>query len=339
MLSRYFLGANSKDGFHSLYGSFPPDRSAILHIIKSGPGTGKSGFMRAVGKRAEGHGLAVQYVLCSGDPDSLDGVYIPALHEAWADGTAPHVLEPEFFGVNGDYVNLGAFCRTPLINADRGNVRELTKAYRSEYKKAYACLSSAASLKNSRVLPQSENNAVKLVNELFSQLPPVEKHFDYVNRVFLSAISCKGIIHLSNSISALCKHIFRLDAFTLQTAADEAIKRGLPLYLGSSPLEPEKADAVVLPLHSVAFVGSDWPTEEAESIENIVFPCSERQETDELANSILDLACRHLASAKALHDELEAVYRPYMDFTALSAFTENELDRIFDGKSNGTDYI
>ena len=44
MIQRYFLGANSKDGFVSLYGDFPPDGS-FLHIIKGGPGTGKSGFM------------------------------------------------------------------------------------------------------------------------------------------------------------------------------------------------------------------------------------------------------------------------------------------------------
>ena len=32
---------------------------------------------------------------------------------------------------------------------------------------------------------------------------------------------------------------------------------------------------------------------------------------------------------KALHDELEAVYRPYMDFAALTDFTEAEIARIF----------
>ena len=79
MTSTYFLGANSAQGFYSLYGGFPP-RSGFLHIIKGGPGTGKSGFMRAIGSEAERRGMDVEYVLCSGDPDSLDGVYIPALN-------------------------------------------------------------------------------------------------------------------------------------------------------------------------------------------------------------------------------------------------------------------
>ena len=41
----YFLAANSGRGFFSLYDGFPPE-GAFLHIIKGGPGTGKSGFMR-----------------------------------------------------------------------------------------------------------------------------------------------------------------------------------------------------------------------------------------------------------------------------------------------------
>ena len=52
MEQTYFLGANSKDGFYSLYGGFPADKNAFLHIIKGGPGTGKSGFMRALGDAA-----------------------------------------------------------------------------------------------------------------------------------------------------------------------------------------------------------------------------------------------------------------------------------------------
>ena len=33
--------------------------------------------------------------------------------------------------------------------------------------------------------------------------------------------------------------------------------------------------------------------------------------------------------AKALHDELELQYRPYMDFPALTDYTNAEIERIF----------
>jgi predicted kinase len=38
----FFLGANSESGFYSLYDQFCSDREDTLHIIKGGPGTGKS---------------------------------------------------------------------------------------------------------------------------------------------------------------------------------------------------------------------------------------------------------------------------------------------------------
>ena len=73
MNMRYFLGANSRRGFYSLYDSFPPGEASFLHIIKGGPGTGKSGFMRRLAAAAEEKGLEVETGHCSRDLDSLDG--------------------------------------------------------------------------------------------------------------------------------------------------------------------------------------------------------------------------------------------------------------------------
>ena len=73
----YFLGANSCQGFYSLYKEFCSAEGDFLHLIKAGPGGGKSGFMRKIAKAAEDRGLEVEYLICSGDPDSLDGIYIP----------------------------------------------------------------------------------------------------------------------------------------------------------------------------------------------------------------------------------------------------------------------
>ena len=114
----YFLGANSRRGFFSLYDQFPPEGS-FLHVIKGGPGTGKSTLLKAIADRAEARGLEVHRVLCSGDPDSLDGVAIPTLALAWVDGTAPHITEPGLFGVTGDYWNLTRFLTVPFSDGER----------------------------------------------------------------------------------------------------------------------------------------------------------------------------------------------------------------------------
>ena len=91
----YFLGANSYRGFYSLYDDLIslPDVSRLF-IIKGGAGCGKSTFMKTIATAANDAGLDVERVLCSGDPESLDGIFIPRLRVAYVDGTAPHAAVP-----------------------------------------------------------------------------------------------------------------------------------------------------------------------------------------------------------------------------------------------------
>ena len=92
---QYFLGGNTPQGFYSLYHQLSdPDQFRAVYIIKSGPGSGKSSLMRRVGRHVQATGLDTEEVLCSGDPDSLDALIVPALGAAIVDGTAPQGAVP-----------------------------------------------------------------------------------------------------------------------------------------------------------------------------------------------------------------------------------------------------
>ena len=140
MTQSYFLGANSAYGFHSCYESFCTAPDDFLYIIKGGPGSGKSTFMKKIGAAAEHAGLDVHYVFCSGDPDSLDGVYLPKLHLGYVDGTAPHVIEPAYPGVGGCYLDFSRYFDVSALRALGGEIRHLNAAYKAEYQSAYAFL-------------------------------------------------------------------------------------------------------------------------------------------------------------------------------------------------------
>ena len=71
----FFLGANSEEGFFSLYDQLLGGRLDDLMILKGGPGCGKSTFMRRMGAAMERAGERIVYINCSGDPDSLDGSF------------------------------------------------------------------------------------------------------------------------------------------------------------------------------------------------------------------------------------------------------------------------
>lgn len=143
-IKHYFLGANGPKGFVSLYREFcSPDSGNFLWVIKGGPGCGKSTFMKKIGKAAEESGWDVEYVLCSSDPDSLDGVLIPQWHVGYADGTAPHVLDVSFPAAAGAYLDLGQFYDIDAIRPELPRLRALTEKNQALYREAYRALREA----------------------------------------------------------------------------------------------------------------------------------------------------------------------------------------------------
>lgn len=322
MIQRYFLGANAEDGFRSLYGGFPPDPAAFLHIIKGGPGTGKSSFMRALGQAAEQRGQEVHYVICSGDPDSLDGVYLPALSQAWVDGTAPHVLEPGCFQVDSDYVNLGSFCRGPIRGADARRVKELLRDNKRQYREAQRFLRAAGALLPEETPPSPL--ALSQLTELLEQtLPQGREAAEPLPPRFLHAISCKGELWLTEELRALCPQLVRVSAAMLRAAQAYG---GLPC---PAPLRPERLEALLFPEAGLALVDRSWPVNVELDLSLSAPPSAEEQAQFQSARALMERAVTHLRRAKALHDELEAIYKGYMDFPALNDYTREELARLF----------
>ena len=313
----FFLAANSGQGFTSLYDGFPGE-GQFLHIIKGGPGTGKSGFMRKIRDAAQAKGCDTVSILCSGDPDSLDGLSVPALGQAWVDGTAPHVREPVLFGVDFDYVNLGRFCRLPLSDADRTRARTLNRAYKEKYSAAYAQLEAAAALETAEELQDAavSREETARVKALLDTLPD-QPGGCMAEKRFLSAISCQGALFLNDTVSMLCKQIYHLrgGSSVLAQAAAWAKQKCSRVILCPRPLLPRQLEAVLLPELSLAFLRAPAP---------LMVPRGERL----LSGEAMSAAVEALREAKRLHDSLEAVYRPYMDFEALSKYTEEAIEEL-----------
>ena len=107
---KYFLGANSGEGFVSHFGdSYNCFDGWRAFIIKGGPGTGKSSFMKYIAVNAADRGYEAVLCPCSSDPDSLDGLIIKDLKTVIIDGTAPHTVEPVYPGACEEIINLGVF--------------------------------------------------------------------------------------------------------------------------------------------------------------------------------------------------------------------------------------
>ena len=344
----YFLGANSCQGFYSLYEEFCRAEGDYLHLIKAGPGGGKSGFMRRIAKAAEDRGLEVEYLICSGDPDSLDGIYIPKLHLGYLDATAPHVTEPRYFGFDSCYVNLGRFCSA----SPDDKIREYTDKYHAMYKRAYAFLAAAGEVKRAEI-PEliSEKTIDKVKNKARSAFSRELGSFrslsarGQVRRRFIRCISCKGELCLSDSVQELCKRIYLLDDrcgladVYLREIGDIARGRCVEVILCPSPLCPELLDAVLLPEYGLGFVSASaadiknpWRHVRLDALiptESMKVHRPELKRAGKLYCALTAEGINWLKKAKEYHDLLEKAYNPHVDFKSLNAFCDSEIGRIF----------
>ena len=273
-MKNYFLGANSADGFYSLYDGFCPSGGGnFLWILKGGPGCGKSTFMKTIAAAAENAGLAVERVWCSGDPDSLDGVFIPAKKVGYMDGTAPHAMEPRFPAADSLCLDLGQFYDVDAIRPLLPQIRELYGQYKSCYRRAYQLLSAASE---------------KIVPALWQRQTPA---------CFCRAITCRGLVDLieSDPIPVTRKE--------LDDLAQSAVSRGTRVLDLRSPLHPLRSEGILL--------------EE----DGLCYRCSEEALS-------LPAVFEELREAKRLHDLLESVYHPHVDFAGVEKFAGNHCKKL-----------
>ncbi len=127
--THFFLGRQQRSGLSEsispLLRAGKPLRSAGP---QGGPGAGKSTMMRAIGQAMEKKGEQVEYLYCSGDPSSLDGVHIPRIRTAVVDGTAPHVCRAPIPAAVDRYVNLGQFYDVAAAKAARRDIVHYAQA-------------------------------------------------------------------------------------------------------------------------------------------------------------------------------------------------------------------
>lgn len=318
MQTYFFLGANSPEGFYSLYDGFTDPAAERLFIIKSGPGSGKSTFMRLIAEENVRNGGGVEYIKCSGDPDSLDGVRLLEKGFAFVDGTAPHVIEPTYSGSGDVYVDLSRFYDHGGIRAAHEKIMELTSAYKAKYADAYRLIR-AASLARGPI-GSDPGPADSIGRALF----PPRGRLGREKRRFLSAVSCLGRVTLWETVPELAGRVVRVEGDSsafLARLGSVALASGYDTIRCPKPVFPSETEALFVPELSLAFV--------PEGYEGAVADCVTLSPavTGRYYDGLIDEAIESLKDAKALHDELEAEYNPYVDFDGVRRLAREYAER------------
>lgn len=349
--THFFLGANSGQGFQNLFPRFcAPEDHHDLIVLKGGPGVGKSTLMRAVGKAMEDRGEAVEYLYCSGDPQSLDGVHIPRIRTAIVDGTAPHVVEPQYPAAVDRYVNLGRFYDIAAAKEARAEVVRYTKAVSAAYQRAYRAFGAARQMSDSAAALMLEGlDAGKLLRRtdgiIGRELRGKGSGGKDAYR-FLGSLTCQGPVWRFDTVQALCPKVYQIQdvyglaAPVLQRLHGAAAARGYRSIVCPDPEHMDRIQHLLLPELELAFVTSragmiySGPSYRKVRLDAMIDPAYHKRYKARLkfsarvADALREEGLEALREAKAAHDQLEAVYHPHVDFEGVSRCAAAEVERI-----------
>jgi DNA helicase HerA-like ATPase len=355
-IKNYYAGSNSSQGFYSLY------EDAIkgldrLYILKGGPGTGKSTFMRKIGLVMMDKGYELEYLHCSSDNKSIDGIIIPELKVGVVDGTAPHVIEPKYPGVIEKIIDLGAFRNDAYLSQYRNIIISLTNDISTSFKAAYTTMQEAKRihLKKEEIYVDSMSfekaNGITedLIRSIFG-VPFEKEEKPKVKKRFFGAATPKGAVNFIDNITEDLSRRFIIKgrpgsgkSTLMKKIGKQAEEKGLSVEYYPCAFDPGSMDMVIIPSLSVAVVDGTAPhVVDPFRLNDVVVDmfqlCMdttvEKTHSDELLKlntayqNKMTLATNFLSEAKRLHDRLEEYYKQAMDFEKVDSKRDEVLEEI-----------
>lgn len=338
----YFAGANTARGFCSCFDHIlPKDQQKRMYYIKGGPGVGKSTLMKRFAKAAEEHDAETTYFHCSSDPDSLDGVSLPALGIGLMDGTAPHVYDPAVPGARDTLLSLGDFLDEKALVPHAGEIAGIQRQISARFQRCYRYLAASEQVLCAAPLTVENTAKARTLAADLTQLMPLRGGAGSVRQLFASAFTPKGRVDVTDfslferRVTVDCP--FGAHATGLmQRITEKATERGLHVIQLLDPLIPERIAHVVIPAHGLAFcTGQRTENTSGEWIEaDALFdPTGEPEREQSFDRNACELlwqrATEQLTAAKNLHDDLERFYVQNMDFEKWQQVLDGLIERHF----------
>ena len=258
-----FPGSNTPFGFYSYYNNImPQDNANKIFIIKGGPGTGKSSFMKKVAIYFADKKIPIEYHHCSADPNSLDGIVIIPAKVAIIDGTFPHALDPQTPGAIDEIINFAPFWDETAIRANKASIMETNKKRKHLFAMAYFYLGGAKQVYDAyaktqkssldqEAFTQMEND---ILQTIFSSNNPNSMVQGKARHLFGTAITPDGFADYLPSIIGNTGEIYQIidsPGASAQNLMDLIMNKALELGFSPqcyhSPIINEKIEDLVIP--------------------------------------------------------------------------------------------
>jgi hypothetical protein len=349
-----FPGGNTAYGFYSFYGEIlrQEDAERII-VLKGGPGVGKSTFLKRIGEAALQKGLDTEFLHCSSDNNSLDGIHIPGLKTAVIDGTAPHVVDPKTPAAVDEILNFGDFWDAAGIRKSKAAILSLTGSISACFARAYRYLKAARAVaEDSEAIYGSAADTqgmAQLAGEVTSELFRDEDFSEKPGRtrkLFLSAITPNGLLHyiddsiVGHTVYAIKGALGLKACGLLEKIRTEASLRGYDTEAFYCALDPAMPEHLIIPAKKTAFITvNEYHTPRLEvwqiaDLASFLDKAEQKKREGDLAanralfNKLLDEAVVTIGRAKEMHDELETYYKPHIDFAAVDRCLQKTLKSL-----------
>ncbi len=344
-----FAGNNTSEGFFSYFDFIlKPEEAEHIYILKGGPGVGKNRFMKKFAESMVEKGYSAEYIHCSSDNVSLDGILIPELKVLFVDGTAPHTIDPIIPGAVDEIVNLGAFLDNQKLKKHKAAIIEINKSKSSIYKSAYKYLKAAGiiydeicSICDSYVSIDEFNDMYeKAINKLFNSNG---KGRGNVRKLFTESFTANGYISHTelffeqNEVWALVGKDTNYSSEFLDRILNEAVKRNFDSECYYRPLSPKKLQHIYFPEKKLIIITAEHPMSDKY---NEIFDIHSIMDSDGIKSQISEIeknlhlydlliknALNKLSETKKMHDLLEAFYIDCMDFDGVDQCFEKISER------------
>ena len=353
----YYASGNTAQGFYDLYAS-TLQRLDRIFILKGGPGTGKSTIMKKIGEKW-GERYDLEYIHCSADYGSIDGVIIPTLSVGVVDGTAPHVIEPQLPGIVEEYVNLGEAWDSEQLRRHKEAVinvkKQINQCYDEAYKRFHAALYIHDEWENIYISQLNVEKAEKLTEQLkvkfFGSLS-LNKKSNSTHR-FLGAATPDGAKDfIPNLTEDVAKRYFLKGrpgtgkSTLLKALAKHAEEKGIDMEIYHCGFDPQSLDMLIFRELSIAIFDSTSPHEYFPSragdevidmYEEIITPGTDEKFEEEIAHfqqayaEKMKEGIKNLKESLALRMELESYYIDAIDFSIverIQAEIEEEIRKL-----------
>lgn len=340
-MERYFLGGNSYGGFFSYYEE-NIDKIDNVIMLKGGAGTGKSTLMKRVSKVAKSKGFDVEEWYCSGDPVSLDGVYVKNKNVAVVDATSPHLMDPKFPVVKDRIINLAECLDKDVIMQKFDDVKKLSNCKKQCYSYAYEQLNIAL-CENRRIERLSkatvdERKICRFAAHFADGISADKRRFS-TNKItegrhlFSRAITpdneVKFFDHLNN------KKIYKVrgSEYGAKVFLNFVEKMVDADIIVCDPLSPYDVEGMVIENIAVVKDAGHFENNIADCIDLSAFEnglCDE--EIGEIVKSRdkqIAVACEYLAKARDNHLAMEKFYVGAMNFDKLDKIRRQVVEDIF----------